>query len=299
MLSVKQSLSKKSLLLTGATGFLGKVVLERILSQVPDVRRIFLLIRGGAEKRIVHDILQSPLFGPLRSARSDFEQFTKEKLVPLDGDILKDGLGLSEKDIRLVRDQVSIIIHAAGTIDFRDRLDDAMRTNVVSVLQALEVAKSCHNLEGFVHVSSAFVSANNPGRVAEELPPIDFDAQEVLEMVLQMEPMEIEKATPKLLGDYPNAYTFTKAIAENLLVRNRGNIPVSIVRPTIIGSAWKDPIPGWIDSVAAISAFVLYTGVGMISFVQVRVYLLFFLGFSFRFFSNFFLFFSFFLFWLC
>ncbi len=45
---------------------------------------------------------------------------------------------------------------------------------------------------------------------------------------------------------WPDAYAFTKALGEQALVESKGNVPVSIVRPSIIESAWAEPRPGWI-----------------------------------------------------
>ena len=45
---------------------------------------------------------------------------------------------------------------------------------------------------------------------------------------------------------WPDAYAYTKALAEQALAQNRGNVPVSVVRPSIIESAWAEPYAGWI-----------------------------------------------------
>jgi len=45
---------------------------------------------------------------------------------------------------------------------------------------------------------------------------------------------------------WPDAYAYTKALGEKALHENRGDVPVSIVRPAIIESAWAEPVPGWI-----------------------------------------------------
>ncbi|WP_421120301.1 HAD-IB family hydrolase [Aquihabitans daechungensis] len=45
---------------------------------------------------------------------------------------------------------------------------------------------------------------------------------------------------------WPDAYAYTKALGEKALAENRGNVPVSVVRPAIIESAWSEPVPGWI-----------------------------------------------------
>jgi fatty acyl-CoA reductase len=45
---------------------------------------------------------------------------------------------------------------------------------------------------------------------------------------------------------WPDAYAFTKALGEQALFESKGDVPVSIVRPSIIESAWAEPRPGWI-----------------------------------------------------
>ena len=37
----------------------------------------------------------------------------------------------------------------------------------------------------------------------------------------------------RLLGSRPNTYTFTKALAESLIASEKGDLPVTIVRPSI------------------------------------------------------------------
>ena len=49
--------------------------------------------------------------------------------------------------------------------------------------------------------------------------------------------------TPSLLHGRPNTYTLTKAMAENLLQEEASDLPVAIIRPSIIGAAIKEPVP--------------------------------------------------------
>jgi fatty acyl-CoA reductase len=49
--------------------------------------------------------------------------------------------------------------------------------------------------------------------------------------------------TPKMIGDRPNTYTYTKAIAEYLLYQNRDQLPLVIFRPSIVGASWQEPVP--------------------------------------------------------
>ncbi len=57
--------------------------------------------------------------------------------------------------------------------------------------------------------------------------------------------VEAGRARAASLG-WPDAYAYTKALGERALVESKGDIPVSIVRPSIIESAWAEPVPGWI-----------------------------------------------------
>jgi nucleoside-diphosphate-sugar epimerase len=52
----------------------------------------------------------------------------------------------------------------------------------------------------------------------------------------------------RLVGKRPNTYTYTKALAEHLLLEECGSIPLAIVRPTIVTAALREPIPGWVDN---------------------------------------------------
>jgi len=57
--------------------------------------------------------------------------------------------------------------------------------------------------------------------------------------------VENGRARASSLG-FPDAYAYTKALGELAVVERRGDVPVSIVRPSIIESAWSEPSPGWI-----------------------------------------------------
>ena len=70
-----------------------------------------------------------------------------------------------------------------------------------------------------------------------------------------------------ILGTYPNTYTFTKAFAERVLKKKRGNLPVTILRPSIIVACYDDPFVGWIDSPAASGGVVIGISTGILHMV--------------------------------
>ena len=59
----------------------------------------------------------------------------------------------------------------------------------------------------------------------------------------------LERVTPHLLNQRPNTYTYAKSLAENQLIDDADELPLIIVRPSIIGAMWQDPLPGWTDNV--------------------------------------------------
>lgn len=53
----------------------------------------------------------------------------------------------------------------------------------------------------------------------------------------------IQDITPKLLGAWPNTYTYTKALSEYLIQQEKGNLNIAIIRPSIVGASWHEPFP--------------------------------------------------------
>jgi HAD superfamily hydrolase (TIGR01490 family) len=76
--------------------------------------------------------------------------------------------------------------------------------------------------------------------------------------------VEAGRARAKSLG-WPDAYAMTKALGERALGEERGAVPVSIVRPAIIESAWSEPVPGWIRGFRMAEPVILSYARGLLS----------------------------------
>lgn len=79
-----------------------------------------------------------------------------------------------------------------------------------------------------------------------------------------MEDDVLNELTPKLIGDRPNTYTYTKALAEALLSEECGSLPVAIVRPSIVTAAWREPCRGWVDNFNGPTGLVLASSKGVL-----------------------------------
>ncbi|MDP9074658.1 MAG: HAD-IB family hydrolase, partial [Actinomycetota bacterium] len=71
------------------------------------------------------------------------------------------------------------------------------------------------------------------------------------------------KARARALG-WPDAYAYTKALGERALLENRGDIRVTIVRPSIIESALAEPVPGWIRGFRMAEPVIISLGRGLL-----------------------------------
>ncbi|KYQ54966.1 Fatty acyl-CoA reductase 1 [Trachymyrmex zeteki] len=237
----------QSILLTGPTGFLGKVFIEKILRSCPDVREIFLLMRpktGSNIKERLEKILNLPLFEKLRKERlSNFE-----KLIPISGNVSEKGLGLSATDKQMLVERVTIIIHAAASVRFNNSLKYAIFVNTRATRDICILAQSMKNLIALVYVSTAFAHVNEPFVDEKVYPPI-ADWQKIIETVETLDEHTLDIFSAKCLDYAPNTYIFSKNLAEKVIQDYSSSIPCAIVRPSIVMSTIQEPIPGWIDNV--------------------------------------------------
>lgn len=75
--------------------------------------------------------------------------------------------------------------------------------------------------------------------------------------------IEAGRARGRALG-WPDAYAYTKALGERALLEQRGDVPVTIVRPSIIESALADPFPGWIRGFRMAEPVIISYGRGLL-----------------------------------
>lgn len=262
----------KNVLLTGTTGFLGKVMLEKFLRVIPNVGCLYILIRKkkglNTMERFKKEVLGSRCFDRVRAQNPTFDEYVSKKIRPIAGDLLKDGLGLSPEDYKELTENLHVMINCAASVDFNATLKDAIDINVYGTLRMFDLAKNVRNLESFLHVSTAYVNADKLGFIEEKVYDLSIDPEKMINEQYNLSPEQQLAETPRILGNFPNTYTYTKSMVERILKKRRGDMSLTILRPSIVGSSWRDPNIGWIDTVSAASAVYLLGGIGVIKFLE-------------------------------
>ncbi|MEM7351510.1 MAG: SDR family oxidoreductase, partial [Acidobacteriota bacterium] len=265
-LDIARVLEGQCLFITGATGFLGKVLVEKLLWSVPGVGKLLLLIRPGsdrdAEQRLRDEILGAPIFARLRAVHGDaWADWAASKVEAVAGDLAEDHFGLDDAAYGELCRRVDRVVGNAATVTFDERLDLSLALNARGAQRTLSLARDAGNVP-LLHVSTCFVSGRRTGSIAEQV--VDEGA---LDAAAALESLEAACTKLEAAGEMQDAvwvaagaeqaerfgfndvYTLTKALGERLLARERGAVPLAILRPAIVESAAKEPIPGWIEAV--------------------------------------------------
>ena len=174
-LSVRSALAGKQVMLIGVTGFIGKVWLVNLLMDLPEIGRIYLLIRrqksNSAQGRFEKLVEESPVFDPLyKRYGAGLARFLRERVEIVEGDVSAPDLGLAPGVSQALRRNLDLIVNSSGLTDFNPDLRDALLTNVDAAISVVEfVRKSDH--AGLLHLSTCYVAGTRDGRVGETLRP--------------------------------------------------------------------------------------------------------------------------------
>jgi len=177
-LSPTEIFEGKKIFFIGGTGFVGKVTLSMLLHNFPNIARVYATVRARdaneSQNRFWQSIVTSPTFDPLREKYGDkFEDFIREKVVPVNGDVGNENLGMNEDEARATMADTDIIINGAGNVTFNPPLESALRTNVVGSNNIIKLARMMKR-PTVVHVSTCFVAGKRSGAIWENEPVVGY-----------------------------------------------------------------------------------------------------------------------------
>ncbi|HKV53689.1 MAG TPA: SDR family oxidoreductase, partial [Candidatus Binataceae bacterium] len=167
--------SKRRILITGATGFLGKVLVYLLLRHHPEIGRLYLLIRGDRKSslgRFRREILDSPAMAPLREhLGARYDRYVEEHVTVVAGDITEPDL-ITDDAESLGHGSLDAVIHCAGLVNFEASLEKALAINAVGVNNVIEFCRK--RGAALMHVSTCYAAGAADGHRFEDEVPQDW-----------------------------------------------------------------------------------------------------------------------------
>jgi long-chain acyl-CoA synthetase len=295
LLSARESFRRHGILLTGANGFLGKVILALLAARFPDFGRLYLLLRPkrrlSPEERFEKEVFASP---PIQAISNDeAARQAIGRVQVLAGDVGQPGCGLDEETVQALAGRVDLIINCAGLVDFYPPVDESFQSNVDGVEHVLELARALG--AKLLHVSTCFVCGEADGLVEESEPilgfyprrkgPNDLGFRHDREIRYMRErireayaaagvngssrrPRELAQRLSDLGAQraaqwgWTNTYTYTKSLGEQIIAA-ADDVGWAIVRPAIVEAALEFPFPGWVEGGRTAAPLVMMAVAGL------------------------------------
>ena len=296
MIDVGQTFRQTEIFLTGANGFVGKIILALLLDRYPGLKHLHVLIRPrrnlSVNERFEKEVLCSPALE--RVVAGYPKQALTKKITVWSGDASLPNSGLGESEVESLAGRIALILNCAGLVEFFPPLDDSLRANVDSVEQLAALAKRLG--AKLLHVSTCYVAGAADGLVEETEPipgfyprrkgPSDHafdhgaeiaDCREKVQRIREASQdskngqagsqavasrlTELGKQRARRWG-WVNTYSYTKSLGEQVLASGRG-LDYAIVRPAIVESSLRFPFPGWVEGGRTAAPLVLMAMSGL------------------------------------
>ncbi|XP_071876915.1 fatty acyl-CoA reductase 1-like [Bombus fervidus] len=248
------------ILVTGATGFVGIGLLEKLMRVCPRIAAICILIRPKTNETIEQrfkKIMDDPIYDGIKAKNPSLFS----RVYPVKGDVSLPNLGLSQENRNLLLEKINIVFHAAATVRFNEPLHVAVNVNTSGTARVVELWNELKHPVSFVHVSTAYSNANLQ-EIEEKVYTTSLSPSEVIDMCDKFDKTSINLLEKRILKTYPNTYTFSKNLAEQIVASKCKDMPVAIVRPSVIGAALIEPCPGWIQGTSGFTGPFLLIGRG-------------------------------------
>ncbi|MCW5977261.1 MAG: SDR family oxidoreductase [Bryobacteraceae bacterium] len=279
MLTARETFRRHEILLAGANGFLGKVILGMLLDRFPELRRVHILMRGKRratpQERFEKEVLRSPPLAPLVEKLG--LEHIREKVNLVTGDVGQPDCGVPSQTLDDLTGNLGLVLNCAGLVEFFPPVDESFLSNVDGVENAAGLARRIG--AKLAHVSTCFVCGESDGFIEESEPIVGFYPrrkgrhdrgfhhdreirymrERIREAYASSHTNGSRKRSRELsqklsdLGSqraaqwgWTNTYTYTKSLGEQLLAA-QDDLDFTIVRPAIVEAALEFPFPGWVE----------------------------------------------------
>lgn len=174
--------------------------------------------------------------GDLFSVVAKHDPNYMDRIRIIEGDTRKLDVGISLEDQQTISENVDIIIHAAADVRFDVPLKELSLVNLRGTREIIKLAEQMKNLQLFVYISTAYSHCHRPD-IEEKFYEYPIDPNDMIRIAEffddgdQSETLEILNEV--FTAPWPNTYSFSKALSEELMRRCGTKMPVIVVRPSI------------------------------------------------------------------
>jgi len=176
LLRVRGRSPRLEVLLTGATGFLGKEILVQAASD-RRIARVWCIVRPETirdpKTKEFLKVLAPAQRGAVLLKRLHITGPRRRKFVFVDGDIEKPGLGVAEREIASLSKVVTHAIHCAASVSFDDTYENSFRANVLGARNAMEFALTLQRAKGsrfinHIAIETSYIHGRKKRTIAQE-----------------------------------------------------------------------------------------------------------------------------------
>jgi fatty acyl-CoA reductase len=188
-----------------------------------------------------------------------------KKIYPVWGEISSENLGLSDEHFSYVTKNSQIVFHFAASLKLEATLRHNVLINLAGTKHVINLAKKMENLIQVIHLSTAFC-CEDIEVLHEKVYDHPHSPLDLIRCAEWMNDSAMASMQKDVLGSQPNTYTYTKRLSE-VLVRDEYDaekFPICIVRPSIVSPAYREPLPGWVDSLNGPPGIFLAAGKGVL-----------------------------------
>lgn len=241
--SIPEFFKGKEILISGGSGFIGKVLIEKLLRSCEEIKAIYLLLRekkGESVEDRLNALVKMNVFDVLRIKNPNFAQ----KLIPIQGDVIELGLGLSEASKKIMKN-VSIIFHSAASVRFDDSLKYAVIMNTRGTREVMKFAESLKNIKVIMQVSTTYSNVHL-NRVEEKVYEPIADWKKTIEICEKLASEQVDWVTQHFINFLPNSYVFSKNLAEHVALEYKEKLPLILFRPSVVVGSVVEPFSGYV-----------------------------------------------------
>ncbi|KAG5674910.1 hypothetical protein PVAND_004855 [Polypedilum vanderplanki] len=258
--SIPEFYANKEIFVTGFSGFIGKVLIEKLLRSCPKIKAIYVLLRAKKGQTIeerLKTLTKQVVFDLLRKENPNFA----EKIIPIEGDVMELNLGISNKNFEKIKN-VSIVFHSAASIRFDDNLKFAVLTNTRGTREVMRLAEKMKNIKVVMHVSTTYSNVYLE-TVEEKIYPPLVDWEKTIKICEESDQNQVDILTHHYINFMPNTYVFSKNLAEHCSYSFHDQLPIIIFRPSIVVSSHVEPFAGYVDNFNGPMGILLASAVGI------------------------------------